>query len=82
MRGKKANWLVVVIFVLFGVFIGNRIGDALAGVAPFFGRTSPLSLEPRTLNLLDFALTIGLGLKVNLAGAIGGLCGVLLARRI
>lgn len=82
MRGKKANWLAAVVFLIFGIFIGNRIGDALSGVAPFFSHTSPLALEPRTLTLLDFALTIGLGLKVNLAGAVGGLCGILLARRV
>ncbi len=82
MRGRRANWLIVLVFILFGLFIGNRVGDALTAVAPVFSRAGSLALEPRAISLLDFAFTFGFSLKVNLAGAIGGLGGILLSRRI
>lgn len=82
MRGKRGNWLIVFAFVLAGVFVGNRAGEALRAVLPAAARYGEIAVPPRDIALLDLAFTLGFKLKVNLAGALGALAGIALARRI
>lgn len=82
MRGKRGSWVIVVVFLLVGVFAGNKVGEALQNSLPVAGRYGLLHLPAREVSFLDLAFTLGFRLKVNLAGALGGLLGMLLARRI
>ncbi len=82
MRGKRGSWAIVVVCLLVGVFVGNKVGEALRATLPVMARYGALDLPAREVSVLDFAFTLGLRLKVNLGGALGGLLGIFLARRI
>lgn len=82
MRGRKTSWLLLVIFVLAGLFVGNRIGDALQQVVPAAARYGAIAIDPHEIKILDLLFTVGIGFKVNLAGVVGGLAGIFVARRV
>lgn len=69
--------------VALGLFAGNRAGEALAGQAAWLARYYDLGLGPFRADVLDFLrLDFGFALRLNAAGALGGLlAGWLLGRR-
>lgn len=81
MRGRRAIWLLIV-FGLAGVFIGNRIGEALHASVPALAAYGTFGMEPRRLALLDLGLSLGFSLRLNPAGVLGGLIALALARRV
>lgn len=81
MRGRRASWWLVLSFALLGLFLGNRLGEALQGVVPALAGFGHLGVEPRRLQFLDVTVTLGGNLAVNAGGALGMLLGVVLARR-
>ncbi len=82
LRGRKTSWLLTTIFVLVGLFVGNRIGDAIQAVVPAAAKYSAVAIKPRDVQFLDLGVTAGFSFRVNLLGAIGGLAGLFLARRV
>lgn len=81
MRGNKAGWILC-FFALAGMFIGNRVGDSLQATLPALAHYGSLSMAPGAFSLLDLGVTLGVSIRVNAAGVLGGLAGIALARRI
>lgn len=81
MRGRRAVW-VAILLVLAGVFVGNRLGEALQAAAPALARYGALGVEPSRFTLLDLGVDFGLSLRVNPGGVLGAVLGLLLARRV
>lgn len=82
MKGKQAGFWLMLLFAVVGAFIGNRVGEALQPSVPALAKFGSFSVEPGRFSLLDVVLTLGVSLRMNLAGALGALAGVLLARRV
>lgn len=82
MKGKQAGFWLMLLFAVVGAFIGNRVGEAVQASVPGLATFGTFAVEPGRFTFLDVALTFGVSLRMNVAGAIGALAGVLLARRV
>lgn len=83
MRRGKSAWFLL-IFLIIGSFIGSLLGQALGGTFPWLNLSSrAYGLNPPlVLNFDLFALTIGLTVRLSVAGVIGLLLGLLVYVRI
>lgn len=82
LRGKRATFWLMLLFAVVGAFIGNRVGEAVQASLPALARSGSFTVEPGRFALLDVAVTFGVSLRMNVAGALGALAGILLARRV
>ncbi len=71
-----------ILLVLAGLFVGNRVGEALQAAVPALASYGSLGMEPRHFTLLDLGLDFGVSLRVNPGGVLGAVLGLALARRI
>ncbi|MBM7866838.1 DUF4321 domain-containing protein [Heliobacterium gestii] len=72
---------MLVLFMIVGAIIGSLIGEALSPVVPVMKLNKEVELGPAHINLVSFSFTVGLGIKLNLAGAAGMVAGIFLYRR-
>ncbi|MZP30151.1 DUF4321 domain-containing protein [Heliobacterium undosum] len=72
---------MLVLFMIVGAIIGSLIGEALSPVVPVMKLSKDVELGPAHINLVSFSFTLGLNIKLNLAGAVGMLAGIFLYRR-
>ena len=78
-RGKAGGYLSLILFLALGAFIGDLIGEVLANYVEIFGVYAQLGFSPVNLKLLHlFDLTLGLSLRINMVGALGGMLAVFL----
>ncbi len=76
----------VVLILLLGAMLGTLFGELIGLILPagvvkeFFLRSGGFTLEPVTLNAVVFTLTVGLSLKLNVAGLIGLVLAIYLLR--
>lgn len=84
MATRGAPRALLALLLVLGVYAGNRVGEALARQAAWLARYHELGLGPLQLDLLGFLrLDLGLDLRINAAGALGGvLVAWLMARRL
>lgn len=76
------GWLIFMWAVIGGV-VGQLIGSALAssGQIAFMDKSIPLGFSPTDLNLSFVVLTLGIQLKLSIAGAVGLVVALWLALR-
>ncbi|MDZ7344697.1 MAG: hypothetical protein ONA90_09335, partial [candidate division KSB1 bacterium] len=73
MRSKRSLGFVTVVLLL-GALAGTLIGELIGLVLPagvvkeFFLANGALGFGPATLNAVLFSITLGLTLKINVAG--------------
>ncbi|MDW7650197.1 MAG: DUF4321 domain-containing protein [Bacillota bacterium] len=62
---------ILLILLIVGSIFGSLLGDVLSGYLPFltYGRT--VGMNPTTIDLASVTVTLGLVLKLNIAGILG-----------
>jgi hypothetical protein len=69
-RSTKSLGLLIVLLIIggiFGTFLGQIFGDYL----PFLKAGQVIGFDPFNINLVIMTVTLGLSLKLNIAGIIG-----------
>lgn len=80
-RRYRSTGLLVVLLIA-GALIGGALGPLFAQYLPFLALGETVGFTPTTLNLSVLKLTVGLSLRINVAGVIGILFGYLLYRQL
>ncbi|MGE5591814.1 MAG: DUF4321 domain-containing protein [Bacillota bacterium] len=80
---QPGTWGYTIFVLILGAVAGTLIGQvASAYGVKFLGQSiANIGLDPATLDLRAFALTVGFSLKMNLMGLIGLLAGFVYVRR-
>jgi hypothetical protein len=68
-------------WAIIGAVVGQLLGLALAKQVPFLQTYIPLSVSPATLDLAFMNITLGISLKLSIAGAVGLVLALWLALR-
>jgi hypothetical protein len=71
-----------VVLLVAGALIGGALGQVFTRYLPFLALGETVGFSPTTLNLSVLQLTIGLSLRITVAGVIGILLGYLLYRQL
>jgi len=80
---KDKSWLILIVLLILGAFLGKIGGDLLAKQVPLLAKTYPAGMEPLRFDLLGFFnLTIGFRFYLNVASGLGMLLALLLYRRL
>ncbi|MDK2784329.1 MAG: hypothetical protein PWQ41_654 [Bacillota bacterium] len=80
-RRYRSTGLLVVLLVA-GAFIGGALGALFAQYLPFLALGETVGFTPTTLNLSVLKLTVGLSLRITVAGVLGILFGYFLYRQL
>lgn len=88
-RGNGNQWEAIVVnrgwlafmWAVIGAVVGQLLGTALARQVPFLQANIPLSMGPGTLDLAFMNITLGISLKLSIAGAVGLVLALWLALR-
>lgn len=81
MPRRVVPWTLFFFLVLVAVFLGNRLGELLAGQAAWLGRSYALQLGPVHLAGFDvIRFDLGLAVDVNPMGGLAGLITAFLVR--
>ncbi len=81
-EGRRQSYLVLLLLLIVGAFVGNVIGELLAPHVPVLAESAALGASPATFRLLNVAsLTLGATLNLSLMGALGAVLGFLLWRK-
>ncbi|MDI3538031.1 MAG: hypothetical protein PWP12_463 [Bacillota bacterium] len=80
-RRYRSTGLLVVLLIA-GALIGGALEPLFATYLPFLSLGETVGFTPTTLNLSVLKLTVGLSLRINVAGVIGILLGYLLYRQL
>ncbi|GEM_PF-623128 len=81
-RKTGVHWLIMLLLILLGIFLGNSLGILLADIVPFLAEAASVGFEPIGLGLAGvLSLTIGLSMYVNVVGALGGILAFIILRR-
>ncbi len=77
---KAGDYIILVVFLALGAFVGDLLGELLAPYAPILGRYGELGIAPVNFHLLHLVnFTFGISFRLNLIGALlGGLLAVFL----
>ncbi|MBC9783910.1 DUF4321 domain-containing protein [Heliobacterium chlorum] len=81
-RGGAGQAGMLIILLIAGAIVGSLIGEALSPVVPVLKYSKNVDLGPANFNLVSFSITLGLGIKLNLAGALGMIVGIFIYRRL
>ncbi|MDD2420801.1 MAG: DUF4321 domain-containing protein [Heliobacteriaceae bacterium] len=81
-RGNAGRVGLLVVLLIAGAVIGSLIGEALSPVIPLLKQSINLEAGPVKLDLVSLNVTLGFGINLNLAGALGMIGGYLLFRRL
>ena len=74
---RKKNIGIIILIIILGAVIGSTLGEIIALILPegvvkeVFLKSASVSIEPRTLNLIIFTLTLGFSFKINGIGVLG-----------
>ncbi|MCL4426104.1 MAG: DUF4321 domain-containing protein [Firmicutes bacterium] len=80
---KDRNWLVLVVLLVIGAFLGKVAGELLSRQLPLLAKSYPAGMDPIHFDVLGFLnLTIGVRFYLNVASGIGMLLAILLYRRV
>jgi len=76
---RNRNYLLLLLFILLGAFVGNVLGELLAQYFPGLAESASLGVSPANFQLLNVAeITLGGSIHFNILGALGAfLCIVL-----
>lgn len=80
---QPGTWGYTIFVLILGAVAGTLLGQVAAAYGvKFLGQSiANIGLEPATLDLRAFALTVGFSLKMNLMGLVGLLAGFVYVRR-
>ncbi|HHY92925.1 MAG TPA: DUF4321 domain-containing protein [Firmicutes bacterium] len=81
MRRNRSTGLLVVLLVT-GALVGGALGQVFTKYLPFLALGETVGFSPTTLNLSVLQFTLGISLRVTIAGIIGLLLGYLLYRQL
>lgn len=71
------------VLTLLGVFVGDVIAPAVSGLLPILARSASVGFSPTEWSLAGvIRLTLGFHMSITILGAVGGLAGFLVGRRI
>ncbi len=80
---QPGTWGYTIFVLILGAVAGTLIGQVAAsyGVKILGQSIANIGLDPATLDLRAFTLTVGFSLKMNLMGLVGLLAGFVYVRR-
>lgn len=72
MKSRRNGWILL-LFLVVGAFVGGLLGKVLGPYAPFLTWSSPTYgiNPPLSVNLDMLSFTLGLTLRLTVAGVIG-----------
>ncbi|HEY8347257.1 MAG TPA: DUF4321 domain-containing protein [Symbiobacteriaceae bacterium] len=76
----RRGWLVA-LWAVVGTIVGQLVGTALAPQVPMLEKSLSLGFDPTQVNLGFMLITLGIQLKLSLAGALGLVVALWLALR-
>lgn len=78
--GVRRGWLVL-LWAIIGAVVGQLIGVALADKVAILNQSINLGFSPFVLDLAFMSVTLGLMIRLSIAGAIGLVVALWLALR-
>lgn len=78
-KGKTFYWILI---ILVGSILGSIIGSALDNYLPILNYGKSIGLNPATLNLEVFTITIGFSAKLTVAGIVGMILAILIFKKL
>ncbi|MFP4201030.1 MAG: DUF4321 domain-containing protein [Clostridia bacterium] len=70
---RIGDYIVLLVFLALGAFVGDLLGELLSPYAPIVGRYARLGFSPVDINLLHLVeFTFGLSFRLNILGAVFG----------
>ena len=77
MTTRKRPLVIILLALILGAMVGTLLGELLGIILPpgvvreLFLRSVSVALDPTTIDLLVFKLTLGFSMNLNFSGIIG-----------